>query len=561
MFDISNLDKYVLVPTTDADPASIEDLRALEADFGPGVYPLWSDARQSIVAFAFEPHLFSPQEAAEWVRQAQEKRSAELSLLDILQAVVNPIARAISTLLHRGDDSEPSGEALRSFGETRRLVERALYTRLAGHAPEDQLTPTDGPWIIDIGPSSAVVEWQGETYALSYTLDPEGVVTLGALEPVTQRWTRENGSPVVLHRFDVHLGAGDEAAEDDGLIWKELIHPGQWFKSDTGRLVEVTTKIIKAAFKAWQAGLPKYISVPTDSHHQQSGGLVPPESNRGFVKKLKLIGDRLFGGFAFTDPEVARGVALGSIADCSVFLEPDVIHPQTGESFDWVLSHVLLTNDPLVQDLAPFGALPASRADAAPGLIICYQEVSNMEGQQQGQQGQPQGPPQTLPQPAPSPEIIELNAGDRAVLDSARILGLSAEDLRRMVEERTEIQRRARDLEITRIVRALEGREQHPAVVHVEGRRHFPVVCAAVERALREQPQALALSAGDDGTTPLDTVVLAIANAIPADARQALAAGDPPAGNRLPEAQDPTLQPANAPPTDEQIADLDRRLR
>ena len=82
---------------------------------------------------------------------------------------------------------------------------------------------------------------------------------------------------------------------------------------------------------------------------------MPAESNRGFVQKLKLIGERLFGGFKFTDPEVGYGVNVGNIADVSIFLNPNVIHPETGEKFPWTLEHVLLTNNPLAQDLAPFG--------------------------------------------------------------------------------------------------------------------------------------------------------------------------------------------------------------
>jgi len=350
---------------------------------------------------------------------------------------------------------------------------------------------------------------------------------------------------VFLHRFAVRLGDGDEAEDDkdDGLIWKELIHPGEWFKSDTGRKVQVTAEIIKGVFAAWKAGLPKLISVPSDSHHNQSDGIVPVESNRGFVEKLKLIGDKLFGGFKLTDPEVSYGVQVGNIADCSVYLQPEIIHYETGEKFPWSLRHVLLTNDPLAQGLGPFGAIPANRDDR--GVIVqSYRQVSEEVNEMSKQDTeQPQG--------------LTLSAEDAATFEELKGLGLSATEIKALVAERDAVRQKARGLEITQIVRALEGSEQHDDVTQVDDTRHWPVVCAAVEKALSEQPQALAMSADDDGKTGLDAVVLAVVNALPAEARMALQAQ--PIGDKKPD--DPSLAPEDGEPTDDQIDELDSRLR
>jgi citrate lyase beta subunit len=115
---------------------------------------------------------------------------------------------------------------------------------------------------------------------------------------------------------------------------------------------------------------------------------------------------------------------------------------------------------------------------------------------------------------------------------------------------------KARGLEITRIVRALEGVETHDAVTQVENTRHWPVVIAALEAALRDQPATLALSADDDGATPLDGALLAVVNAIPAEGRMVIEAQQPTSAK---EHEDPTL---NKPRqfTDEEIKEYAKSL-
>ena len=92
---------------------------------------------------------------------------------------------------------------------------------------------------------------------------------------------------------------------------------------------------------------------------------------------------------------------------------------------------------------------------------------------------------------------------------------------------------------------------KHGGVVQVEKTRHHPVVCAAVEKALKEQVEPLALDLSGDGKTLLDEVVLSIVNAIPQEGRMSLEAqpeGDKEGGEEREI-------------TDEQIDKLDERLR
>jgi len=553
MIDLNHLDRYIVIQTSDTGLDAVDDVRELEGDFGTGVYPLWSDNEQSILAFAFDPGVFKQTEAEEWVKKSMEKPAA-MGALDIVKAVVAQLAAPLTKALEAAQRPRADGDPVRarSFDETQSLVRRAVREKWPTTNDATGEVAQFEPWIIDMGPGQAIVELRSGdydgNYTISYQIDNDGAVTLGDPEPVKKQWARDDGAPVMLHAFSVRLGPGDEAAgDDDGVIWKELIHPGRWFKTDSGRAVEITADMIDEVYRAFEAGVPKMVSVPSDSHHDARSGVVPAENNRGFVFELKKVGTRLFGGFGKLSPAVEAGIEDGSIADVSVYLQPNVVHPETGEVFKWVLRHVLLTNDPLVQDLEPFGVAPvgASSDSASGGYVIEFyqqqQEVNSMSGEQQ--------------QPQEQPQDVAMSAEDRALLDGVRGLGLSVTDVQAMVAERDSVRQKARDLEITQVVRALEGVEAHDGVVQVEGTRHWPVVCEAVETALREQPQALALSADDDGRTGVDAVVLAVVNALPKEARMALSAQ--PSGTRT---RDDPPAGESAGPTDEQIDALAARV-
>jgi hypothetical protein len=554
MIDVENLDKYIVVQTGSVSIDDVEDLREFDHDFGHGIYALFSDEQESIIAFAFEPTVWDEQTAGEWVKQAKQKNFSALEILaSFLGSAFKMLFRSKESASQNAQRKQKDSPVwARGYQETREILERAIEEEYARRDPVTDIV--DYPWVIDFGPTTVIFEADGETWVGVYVISADDTVSISSVEKAEKGWKREDGSPILLHSFDVHLGSGEDAEpdEDDGLIWKEIIHPGKWFKVDTGRVIEITKEIIEAAYAAWEAGFPKYISVPTDSHHEDQGGDVPPESNRGFVRKLKMIGDRLFGGFQFTDPEVAYDVQVGNIADCSVSLIPNLVHPKTGDKLPWVLQHVLLTNDPLVQDLAPFGVAASSTEGQA--VVVSYQsceEVNDMRKQDEHTQD------------TPAPDAVQLSAEDKATLEALHGLNLTADEIRTMADERQAVRKKARDLEITRIIRAMEGKEAHDGVTQVEGYRHAPAICAAVEKVLKEQPEALSLSANDEGGTGLDAVVLEIVNAIPEEGRVKLSLGsgdEEPAANRHPEDNDPTLQAEATEPTEEQIDALEKEI-
>lgn len=334
--------------------------------------------------------------------------------------------------------------------------------------------------------------------------------------------TEQDAPEINLYAYKSSLTASEEKG---GLIWREIIHPGKWYKTDTGVEVEVTPHIIQSAYKAFLAGLPKYISIPASSHNLHANGIIPPEDNRGFVKEMKLVGDALHAAFDITSPATKQAILDGSIADCSVYLQPDVVHPATGEKYDWVLRHVLLTNNPLVQDLGTFKAVPASNDDEHPVIIHTYtQHPRPHSHKRKGTDMSENIQKENLSKPD---EII-LTGEALSEFQKLSTLGMSADDLislaaqrEALLAEAAQLREKARRLEVTRILKALEGLEEHALVQGLPGYRHYPVVIAAVEQALKNAPSSLALS--DEGGTDLDTLVLGIVNAIPEAGRIALA--------------------------------------
>ncbi len=518
LVDLDKLDEYIVIQMVEGVKLSADDddLRVLEQTLGPAVHAIWSDARQSVVAFLFDKLYWDKASADAWITKAQE------------EAEDTPLSEWV---------------AAQSFDRTRELVEAALAVRFKSTL--DAMRADDQPayiWVTDMGPSTVIFSLESKRYSTTYTIDADEEVTFGDIIEVTQQWVRPDGTPVTLDTQDEgrsetdenlsrsplfafwgSLGDGTEAEDDDtdGLTWKEVLHPGKWFKTDTGTEVEVTPDIVEGVYRSFTAGFPRHVSVPADHHYLQTRGIVPPEVNRGFVKQLKLIDDRLFAGFDIRHKETAQGVRDGTIADVSVYLQPNVHDNRTGQKHGWVLRHVLLTNNPLVPDLAPFGDIPASDANAGQALVFNHVQ-REQEGIMPGEDeitlsGEAAVEYQSLQEHGYTSARLLALAEQHKALESE---GLSVEDL---IAQARAVRAKSRELEVTKIVAALEGAGEHESVVRIEGYRHLPAVVEAVSKALTESVEGLALSADADGHTPVDGVILSLVNALPETARIALA--------------------------------------
>ena len=486
--DVTVYDSWIHLPSPNVPDAPQENLRPLDLDFGAGIKALWSDEAGTITAFVFSPGMFNEESAQEWLNDAKNLTACEFEAAD-------------------------AALALTSFGEIQDIVNKELTRMYTGETPGD-MEPVRC-WIFSIGPERVVFNRQNGPLMVADYIIVDGEALIDNVREVTSRQvftikgTGEeialSGEQNVIYAFTSTLRDGAEAEEaDDGLVWKEIIHPGQWFKTGSGKEIEVTNDIINEAVRAFNAGMPRYVSIPSNHHHLRTGGIVPVEENRGFVRKIKKIGARVFGGMDIKNADTLRGINDGSIADCSVYIQPGAFHNSTGEKFNWIFRHVLLTNDPLVNDLSGFGAaIPASGSDAE--VYHFHQMEVTM------------------------PDEITMSSEQAAILEKLEALDLSAEDVVALAGQReaiaaqaAELRAQKRDLEIACIVNAMQGKGAHPLVTPVEGVAHYPVVASAVEAALKGLPEALALDADSDGATPVDAVVMGIVNAIPVEGRIAL---------------------------------------
>lgn len=482
-----NYSNWIIINTSkDVDRAA---LRPLEIDLGNGgVKALWDDDKKSIEAFAFSPGSFTQESAEAWLAEAKSLA---------------------------GDTLE-----LESFDTTRSLVAAALHEIY----PD---TNQDGRYmsIFDIGPNKVVFHYDGKMYSGSYIvvddtamIDDIAETTMVKVVPSFER--KDTGEMFALESSEPFYAFSSKLSDakqgDDGLMWKDVLHAGQWFKTNSGRKIQVTEDIIKEAYAAFQAGMPRYVSIPADHHHIETAGVVPVEHNRGFVRDLKLANGHMYAGMDITNAETKRGVEDGSIADCSVYIQPGAFHNSTGQKFDWVLRHVLLTNDPLVNDLSSFGAIPASGSDATETIFLMPTQEAKM------------------------PEAQEPQFSDEeiAAMNQLKALNLSADDLTSLADLRerekaiaaqsAELRGQKRSLNIECIVNAMQNKGEHPGVTQIENTAHYPVVAMAVSKILSGLPEALALDAEEDGTTPVDAVVLALVNAIPEGGRVSLSAHEKP---------------------------------
>lgn len=324
------------------------------------------------------------------------------------------------------------------------------------------------------------------------------------------------------------------------LIWKEIVAVSKTFRPLTGDELEIDQEFIDELFDSFEAEVLENIAITAGDHCEESDGIVPADKTVGFVRKLKKVGGRLWAGLEILKDDIKE--ALGqTIKDVSIFAWSDFHDRRDGKKWPWVLVHLLLTNYPQLVGLSPFGEEPVGASAGEPRLTGKRDYFYLREVVMPNQTNQ-----------------VESMAGvDVQELAAFRSLGLSVAEIQAIQAERVATRRKARDLEISTIIAALEGRGTHDGVVVCDGAaRHYPVVVHAVEQALRaDGGEAMSLDISSEGQSPIDEIVLSIVNAIPLE-------------GRMVETQLPVTQPQETPspptsssvPTDEQIADLDERI-
>jgi hypothetical protein len=351
--------------------------------------------------------------------------------------------------------------------------------------------------------------------------------------------------------FSLALSDAEPPAEvvagEDGLIWKEIAAVGTTYRPADGEPVEIEQDFVDALHASFGAGVLDNVAITAEDHFYETDGIVPADATVGFVRKLKKLGGRLWAGLEVIKDEIRE--ALGkTIKDVSIFAWPDFHDRRDGKEWPWVLVHLLFTNYPQLVGLAPFGAEPvgASAGGMAGARDYFFLQEVNMGDRNKTQPN------------APATTEVAMTPADAQALADFRALNLSVGEIQAMQAEREATRTKARDLEISAVIAALEGRGTHEGVTALDGKRHYPVVVEAVESALRANGnEALALDVNTEGQSPLDAVVLAVVNAIPAEGR--MVESQPPV-TPAPSETPPVDGGEEDAPTNEQIENLDERI-
>lgn len=172
-----------------------------------------------------------------------------------------------------------------------------------------------------------------------------------------------------LSALEIYLSSDtDTVADDDGLVWKEVLREGEWtvrpganqspvkkpLRVVVGYSEDPSTEIGFAdLIDAFNDGAIDHVTVPT-SHEDK------PEQNTGFVKALEVRqaedgSHKLFAGLHFTEPDIKEKALRGTIANTSVGVIFDYIKKSTGKVYKMALGHIALTNKPWINGMKPFG--------------------------------------------------------------------------------------------------------------------------------------------------------------------------------------------------------------
>lgn len=171
-----------------------------------------------------------------------------------------------------------------------------------------------------------------------------------------------------------------EAAEEDGLVWKDILRTGEWSSMPTDKgILKKKLRVIDEGEsdplngvislseleENFNEGAIPYVTVPLSDDKTDHKNIA--RLNTGLVKKLKRVTrdgvTYLRAGIHFTEPEVKEKVLRGTIPDVSAGVPFGVTRRKDNKFFRTVLDHVCLTRKPFIEGLGPFG-LAAADSDA-----------------------------------------------------------------------------------------------------------------------------------------------------------------------------------------------------
>lgn len=220
-----------------------------------------------------------------------------------------------------------------------------------------------------------------------------------------------------------------EFSDDDGFVVKEILRTGEWPKTPGVRgIINAPMKIVKEGassakdrivslqelVESFKNKAYQYVTIPLSDDQKDHKNLT--NLNTGYVKDL-FIEDKpngvsvLKAKMHFTEPDVREKVVRGSIPDVSAGVYFDIERPD-GKKFGSAVNHVVLTKQPFIDGLNPFGVL-ASDDDPAPDEIETFVPpvavADPPEGEEKGNGGGEEPPPGQVDAPEGWDNRLSLN--------------------------------------------------------------------------------------------------------------------------------------------------------
>jgi hypothetical protein len=182
-----------------------------------------------------------------------------------------------------------------------------------------------------------------------------------------------------MTRLAIHLADGAVREGSDRLVMKEILRVGRWPVTPTrgGRVPRPLTIVadgpsdpdgcvisLAELAAGFRGRAPLTLSRTSDDHDAQTGHSV------GWVRSLRVIGDRLVARLDITEPDVKEKVLRGTYADVSAGIP-------FGAGGAARLDHVCITNRPFIDGLGPFVACSISGVvEPAPGTLEARVEAA-----------------------------------------------------------------------------------------------------------------------------------------------------------------------------------------
>lgn len=158
----------------------------------------------------------------------------------------------------------------------------------------------------------------------------------------------------MIYKFRVPTGL---ALGHDGLTFtKEIAYVGQFVKAESDQEFEISKKDLDHWDETFVRMRSAGVKVPVPLRHTSD-----PTSRRGTVIAMSRgvdhkKRDALFATIKFVDPDAAK---LAASADVSIFV-PDEFIDGTGNEYKKPITHVALTDYPVLPDMEPFKPIVAS---------------------------------------------------------------------------------------------------------------------------------------------------------------------------------------------------------